>query len=293
MQKASATRAMLLATHPAAQVSLVHMDVSSLESVLRAASEIQHRFQRLDYLFLNAGIMPNTRISFKALISGFFSGKAVHMLSTAEGLITQEDSVTADGLQKVFETNLFGHFILIRQLEPLLCCPEKPSQLIWTSSINARKSAFSLTDYQHSKGKESYSSSKYASDLASVALNKHFNKQGLYSSVVCPGLVMTNLTYGILPSFFWKLLMPIMWMIRFFTKTYTLTPYNGAEAQVWLFKQKPESLDARVKYQSCTSLLGRSYVEPQKMDVDEETAEIFYQKLLELEKQVLARLNAH
>ncbi|XP_034634623.1 3-keto-steroid reductase isoform X2 [Trachemys scripta elegans] len=292
MQKAAATKAVLLAAHPAAQVTLVRLDVSSLESVLRAASEIQCRFQRLDYLFLNAGIMPNTHISFKALISGLFSGKAVHMLSTAEGLITQEDCITADGLQAVFETNLFGHFILIRQLEPLLCCLEKPSLLIWTSSSNARKSAFSLTDYQHSKGKEPYSSSKYATDLASVALNKHFNKQGLYSSVVCPGLVMTNLTYGILPSFFWKLLMPIMWIIRFFTKTYTLTPYNGAEAQVWLFKQKPESLDALMKYHSCTSPMGKNYVESRKVDVEEETAEIFYQKLLELEKYVLARLNA-
>ncbi|KAM7162713.1 3-keto-steroid reductase/17-beta-hydroxysteroid dehydrogenase 7 isoform 6-T6 [Macrochelys suwanniensis] len=261
MQKAAATKAVLLAAHPAAQVTLVRLDVSSLESVLRAASEIQRR-------------------------------KAVHMLSTAEGLITQEDSITADGLQAVFETNLFGHFILIRQLEPLLCCLEKPSLLIWTSSSNARKSAFSLTDYQHSKGKESYSSSKYATDLASVALNKYFNKQGLYSSVVCPGLVMTNLTYGILPSFFWKLIMPIMWIIRFFTGTYTLTPYNGAEAQVWLFKQKPESLDALMKYHSCTSPTGKNYVESRKMDVEEETAEIFYQKLLELEKHVLARLNA-
>uniref|UniRef100_A0A8C3SEY3 3-keto-steroid reductase/17-beta-hydroxysteroid dehydrogenase 7 n=1 Tax=Chelydra serpentina TaxID=8475 RepID=A0A8C3SEY3_CHESE len=261
MQKAAATKAVLLAAHPAAQVTLVRLDVSSLESVLRAASEIQRR-------------------------------KAVHMLSTAEGLLTQEDCITADGLQAVFETNLFGHFILIRQLEPLLCCLEKPSLLIWTSSSNARKSAFSLTDYQHSKGKESYSSSKYATDLASVALNKYFNKQGLYSSVVCPGLVMTNLTYGILPSFFWKLIMPIMWLIRFFTETYTLTPYNGAEAQVWLFKQKPASLDALMKYHSCTSPMGKNYVGSRKMDVEEETAEIFYQKLLELEKHVLARLNA-
>lgn len=70
---------------------------------------------------------------------------------------------------------------------------------------------------------------------------------------------MTNLTYGILPSFFWTLIMPIMWLvsdlfillisikddwsyydifsfcgeqIRIFTNTFTLTPYNGAEALV-------------------------------------------------------------
>ncbi|NXI49292.1 DHB7 reductase, partial [Chloroceryle aenea] len=101
--------------------------------------------------------------------------------------------------------------------------------------------------------------------------------QGLYSSVVCPGLVMSNMTYRILPVFLWKLLMPIMWLV------------SGSSAwlcaEVWLFKQKPEYLDALVKYHSCTSGLGKNYVEPRKIDVDEETAEKFYQKLLELEKQ--------
>ncbi|NXS05038.1 DHB7 reductase, partial [Oxylabes madagascariensis] len=56
-------------------------------------------------------------------------------------------------------------------------------------------------------------------------------------------------------------------------------------SQVWLFKQKPEYLDSLVKYHSCTSGLGRCYVEPRKMDVDEDTAEKLYQKLLELEEQ--------
>lgn len=65
----------------------------------------------------------------------------------------------------------------VRQLESLLCGNEKPSRLIWTSSSNARESAFSLSDYQHAKGQESYSSSKYATDLTSVVLNRKFNNQ--------------------------------------------------------------------------------------------------------------------
>ncbi|NWX48581.1 DHB7 reductase, partial [Steatornis caripensis] len=101
--------------------------------------------------------------------------------------------------------------------------------------------------------------------------------QGLYSSVVCPGLVMTNMTYRILPVFLWKLLMPIMWLV-------SGSP-GWVWVEVWLFKQKPEHLDALAKYHSCTSGLGKNYVEPRKIDVDEETAEKFYQKLLELEKQ--------
>lgn len=35
------------------------------------------------------------------------------MFATGEGILTQKDSVTPDGLQDVFATNLFGHFLLV------------------------------------------------------------------------------------------------------------------------------------------------------------------------------------
>lgn len=37
----------------------------------------------------------------------------IHMFATAEGLLTQEDLLNSDGLQEVFATNLFGHFLLV------------------------------------------------------------------------------------------------------------------------------------------------------------------------------------
>lgn len=80
----------------------------------------------------------------------------------------------------------------IRQLESLLCGNEKPSRLIWTSSSNARESAFSLSDYQHAKGQESYSSSKYATDLTSVVLNRRLNKQVTMGFVCLKRLMSTS-----------------------------------------------------------------------------------------------------
>lgn len=71
-----------------------------------------------------------------------------------------------------------------------------------------------------------------------------------------------------------------------FCKRFTLTPHNGSEALVWLFHQKPESLNPLMKYLSATTGLGNSYVTMQKLDVDEDTAEKFYQNLLELETHV-------
>lgn len=286
LSKARGVRETLLASHPSAEVSIVQMDVSSLQSVIRGAVEVKQRFQRLDYLYLNAGVMPNPQLNLKAFLCSIFSRNVIHVFSTAEGLLTQNDKVTADGFQEVFETNLFGHFILIRELEPLLCHGDSPSQVIWTSSRNANKDNFSMEDIQHTKGHEPYSSSKYAADLLNVALNRNFNQKGLYSSVTCPGLVMTNMTYGILPPFIWKLLLPVMWLLRFFANAFTMTPYNGAEALVWLFHQKPESLNPLTKYLSATTGFGTNYVKSQKMDIDEDTAEKFYEALLELEKRV-------
>ncbi|XP_077440506.1 3-keto-steroid reductase/17-beta-hydroxysteroid dehydrogenase 7-like isoform X3 [Vanacampus margaritifer] len=247
------------------------------------------KFTRLDYVYLNAGIMPNSQFDLKAFFKGLFSSSIITMFATGEGILTQKDGVTPDGLQEVFATNLFGHFLLIRELEPLLCQDGRASRLIWTSSSNARRLAFSLEDVQHRRGREPYSSSKYASDLLSLAINTRYNKQGLYSSVICPGFVMTNLTYGILPSlpaFLWTLLLPLLWLIRVFTNTFTLTPYNGAEALIWLFNQKPERLDPQAKYHSLTSGLGHSYTQPRQMDVNLDTSEALYDKLLKLEREV-------
>nr|XP_033817427.1 3-keto-steroid reductase isoform X6 [Geotrypetes seraphini] len=177
MQRAETARISLLSLHPAADIGILQVNLGSLKSVCQAAMEVKRRYRRIDFLYLNAGIMPNPCINLKVFFSGLFSRKVVHMFATGEGLLTQKDQVTKDGLQEVFETNVFGHFVLIRAIEPLLCHIDNPSQLIWTSSSNARKSAFSLLDYQHTQGQESYSSSKYATDLLSVALNRHFNKQ--------------------------------------------------------------------------------------------------------------------
>ncbi|KAJ4943855.1 hypothetical protein JOQ06_006349 [Pogonophryne albipinna] len=293
MERGQAARSALLTSHPSAQVALLQMDTSSISSVLAAAQEVKLRYNRLDCLYLNAGIMPNPQFDVNAFYKGLFSSDIITMFTTGQGIITQKDCVTADSLQEVFATNLFGHFLLIRELEPVLCDAGHTSQLIWTSSSNAHRPAFNLEDMQHQRGTQPYSSSKYASDLLSLALNTRHNKQGLYSSVICPGFVMTNMTYGILPSFpafLWTMLMPVSWLIRMFCNNFTLNPYNGSEALFWLFKQKPESLDPQAKYHSSTSGLGNNYIQPRKMDIDLETSEALYEQLLHLESEVRKKL---
>ncbi|GCC38787.1 hypothetical protein chiPu_0023152, partial [Chiloscyllium punctatum] len=56
--------------------------------------------------------MPNPHFSLKAFLSSLLSRKVFVMFQTGQGLLTQEDWLTDDGLQQVFMTNVFGHFLL-------------------------------------------------------------------------------------------------------------------------------------------------------------------------------------
>lgn len=96
----------------------------------------------------------------------------------------------------------------IRELEPVLCQADRTSQLIWTSSSNAHRSAFNLEDIQHQRGTQPYSSSKYASDLLSLALNTHYNKQ-----VDCHMPHMLCITHGLLFSFFLPPMMTVILLL--------------------------------------------------------------------------------
>lgn len=99
VSKAEAVRTALLASHPTAEVSTVQVDVSSLPSVFQASKELKQRFQRFDYVYLNAGIMPNPQLNIKALFCGLFSRfgnwnlscvrVTVHLSSSGHHLVMQ------------------------------------------------------------------------------------------------------------------------------------------------------------------------------------------------------------
>ncbi|XP_076460808.1 3-keto-steroid reductase/17-beta-hydroxysteroid dehydrogenase 7-like isoform X2 [Babylonia areolata] len=233
-KRAEKARAYLQALFPDATIDVVNIDTSSVKSVLDAAKVLKEKYTHIDFLYLNAGVMQAGGVRWNRIISGIFSSQCVRVLTTGEGLIVQQNSKTPDGLMNVFATNLFGHYVLLRELEPCLGSAgaqgglDRPSQLIWTSSSNAQQRNFSLEDMQHEKGEEPYSSSKYATDMLNVALNEKYNKQDVYSHSTCPGLVMTNLTDGILPAWVWWLVLPFMLLMRILVPSLTNSPSKGA-----------------------------------------------------------------
>ncbi|XP_019620704.1 PREDICTED: 3-keto-steroid reductase-like [Branchiostoma belcheri] len=283
MMKAEAARQALLTSHPGSRVECVRLDTSDVQSVYTAAQKIREEYPRVNYLYLNAGTMGKVSVDAAAILKALVSPRAPEIFRTGEKLLSQKDETTKDGLQEIFATNVFGHFVLIRELEDVLCQADHTSQVIWTSSQNATRKAFDLEDFQHSQGHEGYSSSKYVTDVLSAALNERYRGRGLFSHTACPGLVVTNLTKGILPFWLWWLMLPLLWLMRALVPSMTISPHNGTEVLVWLSQQVPSSLDPLCKYTSRCKVWGTAYVDREKLDIDLPTAEQFYQKLLQLE----------
>ncbi|CAL1544011.1 unnamed protein product [Lymnaea stagnalis] len=291
--KGQAAAKALKESSPDVDIWVVLLDTSSVESVYAASKAIKERYDHIDYLYLNAGMMKVTGVDWHYFWKGLFSSRVFFMFTTGEGLLKQEDNVTNDGLQNVFQTNVFGHYVLIKELEDVLGNlsgkPDGTSQLIWTSSSASLEHKFDIEDFQHKKGNDPYSSSKFAMDVISVGLNSRMNKFNIFSHAVCPGLVMTNLTYGILPQWFWTLSLPLLWLLRFFVPSMTSTTDNGSEALLWLSQQNPSALDPQSKFLSEVSVLNKPFVATKQMNIDPDKAERLMQELDRLDLSLRAR----
>ena len=286
LSKAKSASEELLLTHPGADISLVQLDTSNTASVKATALELSRRFDRIDWLFLNAGQMPPSSINWRGFWPLTFANIR-HVLTTGGRVLQQTDTIMDNGLSKVFATNVFGHYSLIKELQPLTSKQNNPCHCIWTSSRSADVALpIDTNNIQHFGGERSYENSKQLIDVISMELN---GKANIYSNTACPGLVMTELTNTILPKFIWRLLWPLLFIIRaFISNSLVISPSLGAHSIFWLSRQNPADLDANAKYLSCSRPLGAPLVQRQQMKCRVDKARV----LEEMEKLYIAHFKS-
>lgn len=179
-------------------VDHVLMDLSSLASVRNAAEQIHQRYEKLDGLINNAGIMfpPKT--------------------------------TTEDGYELQFATNHLGHFLFTGLLFDLV---EKASgRVVVTSSIAHKQGTINFDDLMANndyRPMSVYSQSKLANLLFALELDRRLKTAG--SKVICiachPGYSATNLqSTG--PQGFMK------WILSLANKIAAQTPIQGATPTV-------------------------------------------------------------
>ncbi|XP_069111085.1 3-keto-steroid reductase/17-beta-hydroxysteroid dehydrogenase 7-like [Argopecten irradians] len=276
--RAETARDALLLSRPKAQISIVILDTSNVQSVLSAVMDIKKLFSRIDYLYLNAGKMCVKHINFYNLFNSILKKNTLFLFNTGHGLLVHSDEQTSEGLMSTFATNVFGHFVMVKELEDILG-GSQPSQIIWTSSVAGVRSAFDPRDIQAKNGMDPYGSTKCVIETTSMALNETQNKKNIYSHTTCPGLVLTNMTNGILASWIWWFILPFMYMFRLLLDHLNIDTYRGSESLVWLSQQEPTSLKTNIRYQSSTDVWGRTTVQPVQVNFSLEESLKVYEEM--------------
>lgn len=165
--KGEKAAAKIRAKHPAASVAVMHLDLGDLASVRQFATEFGSRFDRLDLLINNAGVM------------------------------VPPYSKTRDGFELQFGTNHLGHFALTAHLLLLLMATPL-SRIVTVSSLAARRAKIHFTNLDGSNGYNPmtfYRQSKLANLLFAIELQHRLERSEASTiSVAChPGISVTNL----------------------------------------------------------------------------------------------------
>jgi len=162
LAKAEQARQQLLADAPA-QINVLELDLADLSSVARAAAELAERYQQIDLLLNNAGVMAPPR------------------------------TLTAQGFELQFGVNHLGHYALTRLLLPLLRASTSPRAVQVTSGAQY----FGRIEFDDLQGERRYDrwQAYGQSKLANVVFAQELQRREpqLLSAAAHPGLARTNL----------------------------------------------------------------------------------------------------
>ena len=187
--KSQAALDALKARVPNADVELMQLDLASQESVRQFADEFKAKYDRLDLLINNAGIM---------------------MVPYAR---------TVDGFESQFGTNHLGHFALTGLLlDRILATPG--TRVVNVSSGAHRMGSMNFDNLMYANGEgysssRAYGQSKLANLLFTYELQRRFEATGVDAEALAahPGGSNTNLQDEISERWYIKPLLPFMRMM--------------------------------------------------------------------------------
>ncbi|KAL9622349.1 MAG: hypothetical protein Q9160_003360 [Pyrenula sp. 1 TL-2023] len=164
-----------------------NLELTSLLSVYECAQRLCDAIPKLDVAILNAGIGGwignNWPLAWWRTATDLVQAVTWPPFKLAPaGLVTDPqlpESITVSRgsgepiLGKLFCANVFGHYVLVHQLLPLLRSIklQSPGRIVWISSIEACQSHFDINDLQGVRTLSPYESSKRLTDILVLTSN--------------------------------------------------------------------------------------------------------------------------
>jgi len=176
------------------RVELMLCDLASQNSIRKFAEEFKSRYQRLDVLVNNAGVVLRKR------------------------------SLTEDGLESTFAINHLGYFLLTSLLLDLLK-KSGPSRVVNVSSAAHHYAKLTVNSWPTASNYSAfgaYANSKLANVLFTYELARRLEGTGVTVNCLHPGGVSTNLFRG-LPKF-----------LQAAIKLVASSPEKGAKTSIYL-----------------------------------------------------------
>ncbi|MAT98591.1 MAG: short-chain dehydrogenase [Anaerolineaceae bacterium] len=186
LEKAEAALDEIIAEIPNAPAEIMQLDLASLDSVRAFAAVFKAKYDRLDVLVNNAGIMMVPY------------------------------GTTKDGFERQFGTNHLGHFALTGLLLDLIL-HTPGARVVNVSSNGHRMGVMDFDDLMYKDGEGysatgAYGRSKLANLLFTYELQRRFDKLGIdaLATAAHPGGTQTNLARHLEERWYVKLLGPLV-----------------------------------------------------------------------------------
>jgi len=179
MEKGEALKTRLLTISPALQIGLILCDLTSIASIKSCAKIVVEKYDHIDVLINNAGIINTTR------------------------------ELTADGLEETFAVNVLSQFLFNTLLLPLV---QKAPQgrIINLSSLGHRMGKLDFSNIQGEKnwsGFGAYFNSNFERNLLTSYQANQLKDTNITVNCLHPGAIQSNLgvqNKGVVANFFIK-----------------------------------------------------------------------------------------
>lgn len=237
------------------------VDFTDMVSVLSAYYDLNKKYQKIDYMFINAA-------------QGVYSG-IDWIAATKEICMNPLDGVTNptykiqrvgvksnDGMGLVFQANIFGPYYLIHKIKHLL---QKGGRIIWISSLMSQPKYLSFNDLQLIKSPASYEGSKRMVDLMHFGTYKKLKSDfEIEQFLVQPGIFTSFSFFQFLNVFTYYGMLMLFYMARFLGSTsHNISGFIAANAPVTCALGNESQ---SVKVGSKSNRLGKEFLDYQEVD---------------------------